>query len=166
MPPAFRTLGTGHIGPVPTPAVIALLVAVIGHIILERTRLGRGTLAIGGNEEAARLSGINVVLYKVAIYALAGVTYAVAATIVTARLNAAEPIAGMLAELDAIAAAVIGGTGLAGGVATVPGTVIGALIMAVLRNGLTLLSVQPYFQQLTIGVVIVAAVLLDQLRKR
>lgn len=166
LPAAFRYSGTGKIGPVPVPGLIAIVVAIIGHLILERTRAGRNTLAIGGNEEAARLSGVNVGRAQIIIYALAGLAYGIGALIMTARMNAAEPMAGSGLEMDAIAAAVIGGTSLAGGVASVFGTVIGSLILATLRNGLTLLSVQPYFQQLTIGIVIVAAVFLDKIRSR
>lgn len=166
MPPFFRSLGIGKIGPLPTATVLALSIAVIGYVLLGRTRFGRHVLAVGGNEEAARLYGVNVPRVKLKVYALAGVCYAIAAIIVTSRLNTAEPIAGYLAEMDAISATVIGGTAFVGGIATLPGTVMGALIIAVLRNGLTLLSVQPYYQQLTIGIVIVAAVFLDQLRRR
>ena len=162
----FRYFGTGKIGPVPVPSLIAIAVALAGHFIMERTRAGRNTLAIGGNEEAARLSGVNVGRAQIIIYALAGLSYGIGALIMTARMNAAEPMAGLGLEMDAIAAAVIGGTSLAGGVASIFGTVIGALILATLRNGLTLLSVQPYFQQLTIGIVIVAAVFLDKIRSR
>lgn len=166
LPAGFRYFGTGKIGPVPVAGIVAIVVAAIGHLILERTRAGRNSLAIGGNEEAARLSGVNVGKAQIIIYALAGLTYGIGALIMTARMNAAEPMAGTGLEMDAIAAAVIGGTSLAGGVASVFGTVIGSLILATLRNGLTLLSVQPYFQQLTIGIVIVAAVFLDKIRSR
>lgn len=166
LPAKFRYFGTGSIGPIPVPTIIAISIALIGHFILERTRAGRNSLAIGGNEEAARLSGVNIPRAQLIIYSLAGAAYAIGALITTARLNAAEPMAGLGLEMDAIAAAVIGGTSLAGGVASILGTVIGALIMATLRNGLTLLSVQPYFQQLTIGIVIVAAVFIDKIRSR
>ena len=162
----LRYFGTGKIGPIPVPALIAVAVAAVGHFMMERTRAGRNALAIGGNEEAARLSGVNVGRAQIIIYAMAGLAYGIGALIMTARMNAAEPMAGLGLEMDAIAAAVIGGTSLAGGVASIFGTVIGALILATLRNGLTLLSVQPYFQQLTIGIVIVAAVFLDKIRTR
>lgn len=166
LPRSFKFIGAGMLGAIPTPILLALSVALIAYVLLEHTKFGRHILAIGGNEEAARLYGIKVPLTKIWIYSLAGVSYAIGAIIVTARLNTAEPIAGYLAEMDAIAAAVIGGTAFIGGIATIPGTVTGALIIAVLRNGLTLLSVQPYYQQLTIGVVIVAAVFIDQLRRK
>jgi ribose transport system permease protein len=128
--------------------------------------LGRYTYAIGGNEEAALLSGINVKLNKTMVYGIAGLLSGLAAILLTARLNSAQPIAGMSYELDAIAATVIGGTSLLGGEGTVSGTLIGALIMAVLRNGLNLLSVSSFFQQVVIGSVIIFAVLIDMALKR
>lgn len=164
-PMSFRVFGTGYLGVIPYAFILALAMAFIIMLVLKRTRIGRYTLAIGGNEEAARLSGINLWKTKMAIYALAGLCASVGALILTARLNAAEPLAGSGLEMDAIAAAVIGGASLAGGIASIPGTIIGAVLMATLKNGLTLLSVQPYFQQLTIGIVIVAAVFIDKIRK-
>ena len=133
---------------------------------MKRTKLGRYTYAIGGNEEAALLSGINVRLNKTMVYGIAGMLSGLAAILLTARLNSAQPIAGMNYELDAIAATVIGGTSLLGGEGTVSGTLIGALIMAVLRNGLNLLSVSSFFQQVVIGSVIIFAVLIDMALKR
>jgi len=130
-----------------------------------QTRLGRYTYSIGGNEEAARLSGVNITIQKDAIYAICGVCAALAGIILTARLGSAQPIAGVGYELDAIAAAVIGGTSLAGGRGNLIGTVVGALIMGVLRNGLNLLNVNPFWQQFVIGAVILAAVLVDEARK-
>ncbi len=165
-PMSIRVFGTGYLGPVPYAFILAIVVALLLLLVIKRTRIGRYTLAIGGNEEAARLSGVNIWKTKIVIYALAGLCAAVAALILTARLNAAEALAGSGMEMEAIAAAVIGGASLAGGVASIPGTIIGAILMATLKNGLTLLSVQPYFQQLTIGIVIVAAVFIDKIRKR
>lgn len=165
MPLLLRSLGSGYMGPIPVPAILAACVAIICHILLNYTKLGLAALSIGGNEEAAYLSGINIRKYKILVYVLAGVSYSIGAVITTARLNTAEPIAGYYAEMDAIAAAVIGGASLAGGEATILGSTLGAIIMATLRNGLTLLSVQPYFQQLTIGVVMIAAVFMDKLRR-
>jgi len=164
-PMSFRVFGTGYIGMIPYAFILALVVAFLLLLIIKRTRMGRYTLAIGGNEEAARLSGVNIWRTKIAIYALAGLCASFAAVILTARLNAAEALAGNGMEMEAIAAAVIGGASLAGGIASIPGTIIGAILMATLKNGLTLLSVQPYFQQLTIGIVIVAAVFIDKIRK-
>jgi ribose/xylose/arabinose/galactoside ABC-type transport system permease subunit len=122
--------------------------------------------AIGGNEEATRLSGVAVRFHKTAIYCVAGLMSAVAAIVLTARLNSAQPIAGMMYELDAIAATVIGGTSLMGGEGSLGGTLVGALIMGVLRNGLNLLGVSSFLQQIVIGAVIVGAVLVDTILKR
>jgi ribose transport system permease protein len=122
--------------------------------------------AIGGNEEAARLSGINVTRQKLVIYGLSGVFAGVAGVLSAARLASAQPQAGTGFELDAIAAVVIGGASLTGGVGTATGTLIGALILGVLRNGLNLLAVSSFWQQVVIGVVIVLAVLTDTLRRR
>ena len=162
----FRSIATGEILRVPMPVVIMIVVYLIAHFVLKRTKLGRYTYAIGGNEEAALLSGINVRLNKTLVYGIAGLLSGLAAILLTARLNSAQPIAGMNYELDAIAATVIGGTSLLGGEGTVSGTLIGALIMAVLRNGLNLLSVSSFFQQVVIGSVIIFAVLIDMALKR
>jgi ribose/xylose/arabinose/galactoside ABC-type transport system permease subunit len=143
-----------------------LMVYLVAHLLLTRTTFGRYVYAIGGNEEATRLSGVRVRLHKTLIYGWAGLMSAVAAVILTARLNSAQPIAGMMYELDAIAATVIGGTSLMGGEGTLVGTLIGALIMGVLRNGLNLLGVSSFLQQIIIGGVIVGAVLVDTLLKR
>jgi ribose transport system permease protein len=162
----FRSLATGEVLRIPAPVLIMIAVYVMAHFILRRTKLGRYTYAIGGNEEAALLSGINVRLYKSMVYGLAGMLAGLAAILLTARLNSAQPIAGMNYELDAIAATVIGGTSLLGGEGTVVGTLIGALIMAVLRNGLNLLGVSSFIQQVVIGSVIILAVLIDMSLKR
>jgi len=166
LPMSFRVFGTGYVLGIPYAFILAVIVALCIQLIIKRTRVGRYTLAIGGNEEAARLSGVSIWKTKIALYALAGLCASVGALILTARLNAAEALAGVGLEMEAIAAAVIGGASLAGGVASIPGAIIGAILMATLKNGLTLLSVQPYFQQLTIGIVIVVAVFLDKIRKR
>ena len=147
----FRYLATGEIFHIPVPVIIMGVVYIIAHFVLNRTKLGRYAYAIGGNEEAAILSGINVKLYKTMVYALCGLLSGLAALILTARLNSAQPIAGNMYELDAIAATVIGGTSLMGGEGTVLGTLIGALIMGVLRNGLNLLGVSSFIQQIVIG---------------
>ena len=162
----FRSLATGEVLRIPTPVVIMVVVYIIAHFVLRRTKLGRYTYAIGGNEEAALLSGINVRVSKTIVYGIAGMLSGLAAILLTARLNSAQPIAGMNYELDAIAATVIGGTSLLGGEGTVTGTLIGALIMAVLRNGLNLLTVSSFLQQVVIGSVIILAVLIDMALKR
>jgi ribose/xylose/arabinose/galactoside ABC-type transport system permease subunit len=155
----------GTVGPIPVPAIIAGILAVVSAFVLRFTRLGEYTYAIGGNEEAARLSGVPVNRYKIAIYTLCGAFAATAGIVLTARLRVAEPNAATGYELDAIAATVMGGTSLFGGEGTVVGTVIGALIIATLRNGLNLLNVQAYYQQLAIGLVIILAVALDRFRQ-
>ncbi len=162
----FRALATGSIGFVPAPVVVMIVVYVVAHLVLTRTTFGRYVYAIGGNEEATRLSGVAVRFHKTLIYGTSGLISAVAAVVLTARLNSAQPIAGTMYELDAIAATVIGGTSLMGGQGTLAGTLVGALIMGVLRNGLNLLGVSSFLQQIVIGVVIVSAVLVDTFLKR
>ncbi len=162
----YRYLATGEIFHIPAPVIIMGVVYIIAHFVLNRTKLGRYAYAIGGNEEAAILSGINVKLYKTMVYAFCGMLSGLAAIILTARLNSAQPIAGNMYELDAIAATVIGGTSLMGGEGTVLGTLIGALIMGVLRNGLNLLGVSSFIQQIVIGSVIIIAVLMDMALKK
>ena len=158
---SFRYLATGEIFFIPVPVIIMIVVYVIAHLILTKTKMGRYTYAIGGNEKAAVLSGINIKLYLNIIYGIAGLLSALGAVMLTARLNSAQPIAGIMYELDAIAATVIGGTSLFGGKGTVIGTLIGALIIGVLRNGLNLLGVSSFIQQIVIGSVIIGAILLD-----
>ena len=162
----FRGLATGRVLTVPAPAIIAAGIYAVAHFVLANTVFGRAAYAIGGNEEAARLSGVHVRYHKTAIYGVAGLMSAAAAVILTARLNSAQPTAGTMYELDAIAATVIGGTSLLGGEGTILGALIGALIMGVLRNGLNLLNVSSFFQQVVIGVVIIGAVLVDMSLKR
>lgn len=162
----FRMLATGRVLMMPAPVIIAGLIYAVAHFVLGHTVFGRATYAIGGNEEAARLSGVHVRYHKTAIYGVAGLMIAAAAVILTARLNSAQPTAGTMYELDAIAATVIGGTSLLGGEGTIMGALIGALIMGVLRNGLNLLNVSSFFQQVVIGVVIIGAVLVDMSLKR
>jgi len=163
---SFRWLATGEIAGVPVPVIIMVLVYAVAHLVLQRTKFGRYTYAIGGNEEASLLSGVPVRLYKTGIYIVGGGLAALGAVLLTARLNSAQPIAGINYELDAIAATVIGGTSLMGGQGSVIGTLIGALIMGVLRNGLNLLGVSSFIQQVVIGIVIIAAVLLDPFFKQ
>ena len=163
---SFRVLATGRAGFIPAPVIATATVYLIASLVLTRTTFGRYVYAIGGNEEATRLSGVAVRFHKTMIYGVSGVMSAIAAVILTARLNSAQPIAGMMYELDAIAATVIGGTSLMGGEGTLAGTLVGALIMGVLRNGLNLLGVSSFLQQIVIGGVIVVAVLLDTVLKR
>jgi ribose transport system permease protein len=162
----FRMLATGRLGFIPAPVIATIVVYAIAHFVLTRTTFGRYVYAIGGNEEATRLSGVAIRFHKTMIYGVSGLMSAVAAIILAARLNSAQPIAGMMYELDAIAATVIGGTSLMGGEGSLGGTLVGALIMGVLRNGLNLLGVSSFLQQIVIGGVIVVAVLLDTILKR
>jgi ribose transport system permease protein len=157
----FRWLATGEVLFVPVPVILMGVVYAIAHFVLRRTPFGRYVFAIGGNEEAALLSGVRVRLHKTMVYGVCGLLSALAGVVLTARLNSAQPIAGINYELDAIAATVIGGTSLMGGQGSVIGTLIGALIMGVLRNGLNLLGVSSFVQQLVIGAVIILAVLMD-----
>jgi ribose transport system permease protein len=163
--PTFRSLATARLLGIPAPVVITAAVYLAARFVLSSTRFGRYVYAMGGNEEATRLSGVNVRMHKTLVYGVSGLTSAVAAVLLTARLNSAQPIAGIMYELDAIAATVIGGTSLSGGEGGVGGTLIGALIMGVLRNGLNLLGVSSFLQQVVIGLVIVFAVLLDTVLK-
>ncbi|MFG2968376.1 substrate-binding domain-containing protein [Streptomyces sp. NPDC048288] len=150
----------------PVPVLVMVLMGLIAAFVLGRTYIGRSMYAIGGNEEAARLSGLRVHRQKLAIYALSGLFAAVAGIVLAARLSSAQPQAANGYELDAIAAVVIGGASLAGGTGKASGTLIGALILAVLRNGLNLLNVSAFWQQVVIGVVIALAVLLDTVRRK
>lgn len=165
-PAKFLWLGEGTLLGIPAPVLVAVAVLAVCHVMLVRTRFGRYIFAIGGNEDAARLSGINVRVYKTVVYLVAGLLTAVGALVFIARLDSAQPQAGVGYELDAIAAVVIGGTSLSGGQGGIPGTILGALIMGVLRNGLNLMNVSAFWQQAFIGAVIIVAVLADQLRKR
>jgi ribose transport system permease protein len=165
-PPALRALATVRVAGVPPSVALMLALYAVAHLVLAHTTLGRYTYAIGGNEEAAALSGVDVRLHKSAVYAISGLLAAVTSLLLVARLDSAQPIAGTAYELDAIAAVVIGGASLLGGAGSVLGTLVGALIMSVLRNGLNLLGVSSYVQQVAIGAVIVAAVLVDMALRR
>lgn len=165
-PDSVSHLGDTLGGWLPVPVLVMVVMGLIAAFVLGRTYIGRSMYAIGGNEEAARLSGLRVKKQKLAIYAFSGVFAAVAGVVLAARLSSAQPQAADGYELDAIAAVVIGGASLAGGTGKASGTLIGALILAVLRNGLNLLNVSAFWQQVVIGVVIALAVLLDTLRRK
>lgn len=160
----FREIGGGYILGIPIPALIFIITVMIAWYILNHTRLGRYTYAIGGNEETVTLSGINVRFYKTMAYVIVGVASSLSALILTSRLNSAEAIAGQGYELDVIAAVVIGGTSLSGGRGSIIGTLIGALLIGVINNGMNLLGISPYFQQVVKGGLIIGAVILDRLR--
>jgi len=162
---SFRYIGGGDFFYVPVPIIIFVFTLLIAAVILRDTRLGRYTYAIGGNEEAVRLSGINVDRYKIAVYAISGLTAALGAVILTSRLNAGESIAGVGYELDVIASVVIGGTSLMGGRGSVWGTFIGALLIGIIDNGMNLLIIPAYWQLVVKGSIIVGAALLDRLRE-
>ncbi|MFI0240168.1 substrate-binding domain-containing protein [Streptomyces sp. NPDC016845] len=165
-PDSVSHLGDTLGGWLPVPVIVMVVVGVITAVVLGRTFIGRSMYAIGGNEEAARLSGLRVKRQKLVIYGLSGLFAAVAGIVLASRLASAQPQAAQGYELDAIAAVVIGGASLAGGTGKASGTFIGALILAVLRNGLNLLSVSAFWQQVVIGVVIALAVLLDTVRRK
>ena len=165
LPPGFLALAGDWAG-IPVPLLVMAAVACAGALILSRTRLGRYAYALGSNEEAVRLAGIPLARYKIGIYAISGLLAGVAGLVLAARVSSAQPTAGGLMELDAIAAVVIGGASLMGGRGTIFGTIVGAAIIGVLRNGLVLLDVSAFWQQFVIGAVIVLAVALDQLRHR
>ncbi len=159
------TIGRGKIGGVvPVPIVLMLVIFLIGWFLLNKTTLGRYIYAIGGNEECAKLSGVNVRLYKMVPYFISGLTAASAALILCGRLNSAQPSMGDKFEMDAIAAAVVGGTSLSGGTGTILGTLFGSLIMGVLMNGMNMLRVDSYAQYVVKGAVILCAVLLETRR--
>ncbi|MFE5819151.1 substrate-binding domain-containing protein [Streptomyces sp. NPDC056479] len=165
-PDSVSHLGDTLGGWLPVPVLVMVVMGLIAAFVLGRTYIGRSMYAIGGNEEAARLSGLRVKKQKLAIYAMSGVFAAVAGIVLASRLSSAQPQAADGYELDAIAAVVIGGASLAGGTGKASGTLIGALILAVLRNGLNLLNVSAFWQQVVIGVVIALAVLFDTLRRK
>ncbi|MFD7304386.1 MULTISPECIES: substrate-binding domain-containing protein [Streptomyces] len=165
-PESVSHLGDTLGGWLPVPVLVMVVMGLLTAFVLGRTYIGRSMYAIGGNEEAARLSGLRVKKQKLAIYALSGLFAAAAGIVLASRLSSAQPQAAQGYELDAIAAVVIGGASLAGGTGKASGTLIGALILAVLRNGLNLLSVSAFWQQVVIGVVIALAVLLDTVRRK
>jgi ribose transport system permease protein len=164
--PDFDIFGTRNFGGVPSPVIITVIVFAISYLLLRYTRLGLYSYAIGGNEQATRFSGVNIDRYLLAVYTLMGLAAGIAGVMMTSRLNSSQPNVAVGAELDAIAAVVIGGTSLFGGEGTIVGTIIGALLMAVIRNGLTLMHISAFYQQIVIGAVIVLAVLIDRLRRR
>ena len=194
----YQAIGSGYLGKIPIPVIILIAVLLLGWFILNKTRFGRHVLAVGGNEQAARVSGINTKLVKITVYIMSGIFSAIAGMIISARVNAGSPtlklvkitvyimsgifsaIAGMIIsarvnagsptlgtgyENDAIAAAVIGGTSMMGGQGSMIGTIGGILIIGVMNNGLDLLNVSSYYQQVAKGIIIIAAVLFDMLSK-
>lgn len=166
LPKPILFLGQARPFGVPTPVFILVTTAIVAHYILAHTRFGHHTLALGDNEQSARATGIDVRRLRIQLYVLSGLMAGIAGLVFTARVNTGDPTAGMNYELAAITAAIIGGTNLFGGRGSILGTMIGALVMGALQNGLTLMSMQAYYQQMAIGGVLVAAVWLDQIRAR
>ncbi len=165
-PDSFSMLGQGYIGPVPVPVVILLVLTVVFSLIMVRTRFGRHIYATGGNEHAARLSGVKTNRVKLAVYVLSSTISSLAGVIAFSRYLSAEPASGFGSELDVIAAAAIGGASLAGGIGSVTGAVIGAALVGEISNGIVLLNINTYAQQAITGGVILIAVSLDVLRNR
>jgi ribose transport system permease protein len=164
--PSVVTWLGGSVGPIPIPVIVLLGMGAIGWFILNQLSIGRAMYAVGGNFEAARLSGIPVKRVLITVYALSGLFAAVAGLVLSGRLASAQPQAATGYELDSIAAVVIGGASLAGGLGKMSGTLIGALVLAVIRNGLNLLNVSAFWQQVIIGLVIAGAVGIDVLRRK
>lgn len=161
-PDSFRFMGAGSAFGIPMMFITTIILYILLNFVLKKTPFGRITLALGSNEEATKLTGIRTRKYKIYVYTLAGVLTGIASLMYLGRINSGHPNSGQGYELDAIAAVVIGGTSLSGGKGTILGTIIGALIMGVIRNGLNLLNIDPYFQSVVLGVVIILAVLIDQ----
>lgn len=166
LPESFSYLGSGYLGQIPVAAVVALLVFLVVWFVLERTPWGRYTYAVGGNEEAARASGVPVKRYVTLAYGMSGLLAACAAILLSSRVTSGLPTIGSGMELNAIAAVVIGGVSLRGGVGRMPGVVLGAFMLTVIQNGLDLANISSFIQQMVTGAVIVAAVLFDRLQKR
>ena len=162
----FAWIGQGYLGPIPAPAIIAAVTFAVIWVLLTRTRFGTALYAIGGNEQAAVLAGISAARTKIAIYSLSGLTAALGGVILTARVNSGQPLLGQGLELDSVATVVIGGTYLFGGRGRIEGTVFGVMFVGILQNGLNLLGISTFVQQVVIGVSIIVAVLLTVLRSR
>ncbi len=165
LPPEFRGLITSQIWIFPVPVVIVAVLAIAAWVMLNKTPIGEYILAVGGNEEAARISGVPIARTKITAYVISGFLASLAAIILIARLGAAEPTLGNLWELEAIAAAAIGGASLMGGKGSIVGTILGAIVLGAMRNGLTLLNVQAFYQLLATGIIIILAMLVDRLTR-
>jgi ribose transport system permease protein len=166
LPDWFEIFGRGHVLGLQTPIVVMLLVFGAAYVLLDRTAIGRYIYAIGGNEQATRLSGIRVSRYKLMVYAISGFTASIAGLVLTSRLMSGQPNAGISFELDAIAAVVMGGTSIAGGRGSIIGTLIGALMLGVLNNGLNMMGVSPYLQNVVKGAIILLAIYISRERSR
>lgn len=164
--PEFEFIGSGSFLGIPVIILTLLGVGLISYIILRHTKTGKCIYAIGGNQQAAVVSGINVRKNLMFVYAYAGLMSAIAGTLLASRLSSGQPTSGLNYEMDAISGAVIGGTSLSGGIGTIQGTIIGALIIGILNNGMDLMHISAYYQQVTKGIIIVLAVVLDRARNR
>jgi ribose transport system permease protein len=166
IPASFNFLGQGMVGPLPIPVIIMLILMLILTYVLSYTPYGRNIYAIGGNELASRLVGIRVVEVKISVYALSGALSAFAGMIFVSRVNAGQPTVGPSWLMPSVTAAIIGGTTLSGGEGTILGTIIGAVFMGILSNGIVLMDISAYWERVIIGAVVIVAVLMDVLRKR
>lgn len=162
LPPEFSLLASGRVAGIPVPTIIMIAVYAAAHTVLAHTPFGRAVYAVGGNADAARFSGINVNRVLVWVYVISGALAALSGILLAARINSGQPNAGLSYELDVIAAVAVGGTSLSGGKGTALGTLIGSFLIGVLRNGLNLLNVESYVQQVVVGAVILAAVMMDR----
>ncbi|MDU1701691.1 MAG: ribose ABC transporter permease [Streptococcus mitis] len=160
----FQFLGQGYIVGIPFPVIIMFIVFIVLYVLLHKTAFGKSVYAIGGNEKAAYISGVKLNKVKIIIYSIAGIMASISGLIITSRLSSAQPTAGASYEMDAIAAVVLGGTSLSGGKGRILGTLIGALIIGVLNNGLNIIGVSAFWQQVVKGVVILIAVLIDRFK--
>lgn len=165
VPAGFRSLFNGSLLGLPIPVIMVAVVALLAWVLLKKTPLGEYLLAVGGNEEAAYVAGVPIAITKITAYVISGVLAALASMILVGRLGAAEPILGNLWELDAIAAAAIGGASLMGGKGSVIGTILGAIILGAMRNGLTLMNVQAFYQLLATGLIILVAMMIDRVTR-
>lgn len=166
LPTSFLAIGKGSIAGIPAPTIILIIMFILASILLNKLKIGRYIYAVGGNENAAMVSGINVKRVKMFVYVLSGIACGVAAVILTARVSAGLPQAGESYELDAIAATVIGGTSLSGGRGRVWGTIVGAVLLGIVNNGLDLLNVSSFYQQIVKGLIILGAILIDSKRNK
>lgn len=160
----FQFLGQGYIVGIPFPVIIMFIVFIVLYVLLHKTAFGKSVYAIGGNEKAAYISGVKLNKVKIIIYSISGIMASISGLIITSRLSSAQPTAGASYEMDAIAAVVLGGTSLSGGKGRILGTLIGALIIGVLNNGLNIIGVSAFWQQVVKGVVILIAVLIDRFK--
>jgi ribose/xylose/arabinose/galactoside ABC-type transport system permease subunit len=165
LPKKFSELGIGYVGIIPIPVIIMILCYILMAILLNKTRYGRNVCAVGGNVNAARVSGLNVRWITIWTFILTAVMASLAGVITTARMNQARPDAGVGIEMDVIAAVVIGGTSLSGGKGTILGTLIGCLIIGIINNGLTINGVSPYATRIAKGLLILIAVIIDSTTK-